>query len=135
MGRIAGWIKGSVTCGIKGEDSHRFMNLCRNRGIYLRNVYVSGEAGSEGKTEKSPSLNGQPEPEMTVFDISLNDFWKLRPVVKKVTVSPGCSDAKGCLLFFRGVKDILFFILAYFFCWFCCIYFQVVYGILRFREI
>ncbi len=109
MGRIAGWIKGSVTCGIKGEDSHRFMNLCRNRGIYLRNVYVSGEVGSEGKTEKSPSLNGQPEPEMTVFDISLNDFWKLRPVVKKSHCVPRVLRRKGLPFVLQRSKRHPFF--------------------------
>lgn len=71
------------------------MNLCRSRGIYLRNIYVSREEDSAHKVEKSDTLDRRPKPETMVFDISLNDFWKLRPVVKKSHCVPRVLRRKG----------------------------------------
>lgn len=68
--RIFGWIGGYVKVRIQGNNVERFVNLCRNRGIILWQLYW------------------EPGKNILYFQIALRDFYKLRPLVRKCRVHP-----------------------------------------------
>ena len=68
--RIFGWIGGYLKVRIQGNNIERFVNLCRNRGIVLWQIYL------------------EPEKNVLYFCIALRDFYELRPLVRKCKVHP-----------------------------------------------
>lgn len=68
--RIFGWIGGYLKVRIKGNNVERFVNLCRNRGIMLWQIYL------------------EPQKNVLYFRITLQDFYKLRPLARKCKVHP-----------------------------------------------
>lgn len=68
--RIFGWIGGYLKVRIQGNNVERFVNLCRNRGIILWQLYWD------------------PKDNILYFRIALRDFYRLRPVARKCKVHP-----------------------------------------------
>lgn len=68
--RIFGWIGGYVKVRIRGNNVERFVNLCRNRGIVLWQLYWD------------------PKKNVLYFRIALRDFYRLRPIARKCRVHP-----------------------------------------------
>lgn len=68
--RIIGWCKGYVLVKIPGQQSERFINLCRNHGIYWWNLQWN---------QKQGTVSGC---------LSRRDYYKLRPLVQKTRVFP-----------------------------------------------
>lgn len=66
--RIFGWMGGYVKVRMQGNNMERFVNLCRNRNILLWQLYWD--------TNKKNLY----------FRITLHDFYKLRPIVRKCRV-------------------------------------------------
>ena len=68
--RIFGWIGGYLKVRIQGDNVERFVNLCRNRGIVLWQLYWDSKKNR------------------LYFRITLRDFYKLRPLARKCRVHP-----------------------------------------------
>lgn len=68
--RIFGWLCGYLKVRIQGNNVERFVNLCRNRGILLWQLYW----------DKGENV--------LYFRIALRDFYRLRPVARKCKVHP-----------------------------------------------
>ena len=67
MGKLLRFLYGYVILGIEGEQLGRFLNLCRNRGIYMEKISYIGE----GRIQAC---------------VSVRDYFKLRPVRNKTGV-------------------------------------------------
>ena len=67
MGKLLRFLYGYVILGIEGEQLGRFLNLCRNRGIFMEKIsYID-----EGRIQAC---------------VSVRDYFKLRPVRNKTGV-------------------------------------------------
>ena len=67
MGKLLRFLYGYVILGIEGEQLGRFLNLCRNRGIFMGKIsYID-----EGRIQTC---------------VSVRDYFKLRPVRNKTGV-------------------------------------------------
>ena len=66
--RIFRWIKGYIKVRVRGNNVERFVNLCRNRGMLLWNIYWDREQNC------------------FYFRIGLRDFYSLRPIARKCRV-------------------------------------------------
>lgn len=68
--RIMGWCRGFVQVRLPGQKAERFVNLCRNHGIYWWNLYWNCKEG-------------------TVYGcLSREDYYRLRPLVQKTGIFP-----------------------------------------------
>ena len=100
--KITGWLAGYVTIRLRGGEIERFVNMCRHKEIPLWNVYWDTKR------------------KQLYADISLKNFWKLRPIVRKTHAVPvvvkrhggpfvlhsiqkRASFFAGLLLFFAGL--------------------------------
>lgn len=102
--KIIGWLFGYVTMRLRGAEWERFVNMCRHRGILLWNI-----CWGDDRQELYAS-------------ISLQNFWKLRPLARKTHVVPIVVTRHGApfvvqkmrrrLSFFGGL--VLFFGLVLF---------------------
>lgn len=72
-----------VRCRVTGEACIRFLNLCRNNGIDLKQL-VTNENSYE-------------------MDIRAEDFKKLRPIVRKTRVKIHILNRRGPAFFFIGI--------------------------------
>lgn len=92
MEKLLQFLSGYVLVWIKGEQLERFLNLCRGRGITLRKIKAAGEKG------------------LTAF-LSIEDFFKLRPLRSKTGVHI-CVRKKYGMPFFlhRNKKRKAFFL-------------------------
>lgn len=84
--RIFGWMGGYLKVRIQGGHIERFVNLCRNRGIVLWQLYW------------------EPGKEILYFRIALRDFYKLRPMVRKCRVHPIVVERFGLPFFIGHMK-------------------------------
>lgn len=75
--KIIGWLFGYVTMRLRGEELERFVNMCRHKKMVLWQMYWS-------KDKKELYAN-----------ISLNNFWKLRPLSRKTHVVPLVVERHG----------------------------------------
>ena len=57
------WFKGYTVLEIESLCAERFFNLCANRGIRIHKLYPDGEK--------------------CIFTTSIDDYYKLKPIVKK----------------------------------------------------
>ena len=69
------WFKGYTVLQIKSLCSERFFNLCENKGICIHKLY--------------------PKDDTCRFTTSINDFYKLRPIVRKTKPHIRIRDKKG----------------------------------------
>ena len=76
MIRFLRWFKGYLRLEIKGQQFHRFLNLCTKLGIHIWNI-------NEGPIRR---LN---------ICISIRDFWKLRPIAKSTKTKIRIAKKKG----------------------------------------
>ena len=67
MGKLLRFLYGYVILGIEGEQLGRFLNLCRNRGIFMEKIFYI----NEGRIQTC---------------VSVRDYFKLRPVRNKTGV-------------------------------------------------
>lgn len=75
--RITGWCRGFVQVKLPGQQAERFINLCRNHGIYWWNLHWR-------RREKA------------VYGcISREDYFRLRPLVQKTGVFPLVVERYG----------------------------------------
>lgn len=84
--KIIGWLLGYVTMRLRGEELERFVNLCRHRGMLLWKIYWS-----EDRRE-------------LYADISLQNFWKLRPLSRKTHVLPMVIKRHGAPFMVQKIK-------------------------------
>lgn len=68
--RMIGWLRGFVQVRLPGQQAERFVNLCRNHGIYWWNLYWSPREG------------------VLYGCLSREDYYRLRPLVQKTRVFP-----------------------------------------------
>ena len=68
--KVIGWLAGYVTIRLRDGEIERFVNMCRYKEIPLWNVYWD---------TKRKHLYA---------DISLKNFWRLRPIVRKTHAVP-----------------------------------------------
>ena len=75
MRKFLNWLYGMVEVRIGEDQIERFLNLCRNRELQLYQI-------AHHKTEYC-------------FQMRLSDYWRIRPVAKKIGVLPLVSGRKG----------------------------------------
>lgn len=75
--KVIGWFLGYLTIFLKGEDTERFVNLCRHHKIDLWDIYWR----EEGK--------------VLYVSLSLQDFWRIRPIAKKTRLFPRVVKRHG----------------------------------------
>lgn len=96
--RIFGWMGGYLKVRIQGNYVERFVNLCRNRGIMLWQLYW------------------EPEKNVLYFRITLKDFYKLRPLARKCKVHPIVVKRFGLPFFIGHMKKRASFCLGVLLC-------------------
>lgn len=98
--RILGWFSGILYVRAAGRDVERFVNLCRNHGIFLWKIAIGEEE------------NG------VRFYISLRDFYKLRKIARKSKVFLVVKKRIGFPFFLQSLKERMSFfvgVLCFFF--------------------
>lgn len=75
MRKFLRWLQGMVEVRVTQDQIERFLNLCRNRDLQLYRI-------AHQKTEYR-------------FWMSLTDYWRIRPVARKIGVLPLVSKRKG----------------------------------------
>lgn len=91
MEKFLRFLSGYVHITIEGEQLERFLNLCRGRGISIRQVKYAGE-------------------NMLTAIISVEDFFKLGPIRSKTRVHIHIREKHGLpFFFFRNQKRKAFF--------------------------
>ncbi len=89
--RIIRYLRGYLQVYLIGDSNERFLNLCRNRGIYIWKL-AKAEGGS------------------TAY-ISLRDYRRLRPIIKKTHTFPYIRQKIGLpFLIFKYRKRKMFFV-------------------------
>ena len=68
--KVIGWLAGYVTIRLRDGEIERFVNMCRYKEIPLWNVYWDTKR------------------KRLYADISLKNFWRLRPIVRKTHAVP-----------------------------------------------
>lgn len=96
--RIFGWMGGYVKVRMQGNSMERFVNLCRNRKILLWQLYWD--------TNKKTLY----------FRITLRDFYRLRPIVRKCKVKVIIVKRYGLPFLLGKMKRHLSFCIGVFLC-------------------
>ncbi|MDO4275971.1 MAG: sporulation protein YqfD [Eubacteriales bacterium] len=92
MEKFLRFLSGYVLVSIEGEQTERFLNLCKSRGIPIRSVRRTGEE------------------QMTAF-LSVSHFFMLRPIRSKTKVHIRVLEKHGLpFFFFRNKKRKAFFL-------------------------
>lgn len=86
------YLKGSLEISIHGSSSERFMNVCRHRGIVLKNISCK-----DG---------------IYYMDISLKDFKEIRPIVRKTRVKVKIVKKTGAPFIIFKLKKRYFFLIG-----------------------
>ncbi len=68
MSRWMDFVSGTVECCIKNTAPERLFNLCKSRGIILKNIYETKDH--------------------IYFTMKLSHYRSLRPIVRKCRISP-----------------------------------------------
>ena len=84
------WFKGYTVLEIESLCAERFFNLCANRGIRIHKLYPDGEK--------------------CIFTTSIDDYYKLKPIVKKTRPHIKMREKKGFPFMVDGVLKRQFFI-------------------------
>ena len=84
------WFKGYTVLEIESLCAERFFNLCANRGIRIHKLYPDGEK--------------------CIFTTSIDDYYKLKPIVKKTRPHIKMREKKGFPFMIGGVLKRQFFI-------------------------
>lgn len=84
------WFKGYTVLEIESLCAERFFNLCANRGIRIHKLYPDGEK--------------------CIFTTSIDDYYKLKPIVKKTRPHIKMKEKKGFPFMVGGVLKRQFFI-------------------------
>lgn len=84
------WFKGYTVLEIESLCAERFFNLCANRGIRIHKLYPDGEK--------------------CIFTTSIDDYYKLKPIVKKTRPHIKMREKKGFPFMVGGVLKRQFFI-------------------------
>ena len=84
------WFKGYTVLEIESLCAERFFNLCANRGIRIHKLYPDGEK--------------------YIFTTSIDDYYKLKPIVKKTRPHIKMREKKGFPFMVGGVLKRQFFI-------------------------
>lgn len=83
------WFKGYTVLEIESLCAERFFNLCANRGIRIHKLYPDGEK--------------------CIFTTSIDDYYKLKPIVKKDQTAYKNERKKGLSVYgWRSVKASVF---------------------------
>ena len=94
--RLRNWFKGYLVIQIHGISPERFINLCSYRNIYIWNLL---------------SINNKYQ-----FNISIKDFWKLKPIIKKTGIVPKIKQKKGFPFHVNKNKKRKGFLIGIFLC-------------------
>ena len=97
MEKFLRFLSGYVRITIEGEQLERFLNLCKSRGISIRNVKYTGE-------------------KMLTAVLSIHDFFLLRPLRNKTGVHIRIREKHGMPFFFYRNKKRKAFFLGILFC-------------------
>ncbi len=97
MEKFLRFLFGYVRITIEGEQLERFLNLCKSRGISIRNVKYTGE-------------------KMLTAVLSIHDFFLLRPLRNKTGVHIRIREKHGMPFFFYRNKKRKAFFLGILFC-------------------
>ena len=79
-----------VRCSITGENSIRFINLCKNNGIEMKNLEIN-DHGFQA-------------------DMRADDFMRLRPLIRKTHVKIHILNRRGPAFFFYGHRFRIWFL-------------------------
>ena len=97
MEKFLFFFHGYVVLSVHGSQLERFLNLCRNRGIFIRHLTCL--------------QNGELR-----FVLSLADFWKLPGFLQKPAYIFISSKNAACLSFLTAIKKERLFLRGFFFC-------------------
>lgn len=92
---ILRYIKGYVRIRITGDSTERFLNLCRNKGIYVRNL--------------------APDQEGYQMEMERKDFLKLKPICKKTHSKVRILQKCGLVFFLHRYRKRKIFLCGGFF--------------------
>jgi len=73
--KLKNWLMGYLTVHISGISPERFINLCGNRNIYIWNIARDNEKYR--------------------FNLSVKNYKKIRPIVKKTGLIPKIEQKHG----------------------------------------
>ncbi len=85
--KITGWCKGYVMVKISGGQAERFINLCRNHGIFWWD------------------LRWNKKREAVFGCVSRQDYYKMRPLVQKTRVFPVVTERFGGVFWLQRAKQ------------------------------
>ena len=105
MNEIPGMRKGCVKIQIQGEQAERFLNLCRNRGICVRNIICTA-------------------PDCYTCLISVYAFFQLKPLRQKTNTKIHILEKRGLPFFFYQSKKRKAFFAGIIFCLGLLLYFS-----------
>lgn len=89
MIKLSNYLSGYLTCELRGDQSERFMNSCRNKGIDLFNIH--------------------PCDDRYIFNITIKDFKQLKQIVKKSQMKVSIQKRYGLPFFiFKNKKHKMF---------------------------
>lgn len=84
MEKLFRWIAGELYIELKGDSEERFINLCRNNGITVREICRKNET--------------------CYLKMSLRDYYKIRAIARKTKVFPVVRQRRGLPFFMKYLQ-------------------------------